>query len=169
MMKYDELKDYDIMDIEAMDDERLEKSESGKIQVTRVYIKSDVDAAIAELKEKLRYHCTTCPVKEQEDDVVSELKKDLEDAKATAYAESVDAGMRERRLKRALWLARTKRAEARKNYWYVRSIHEGDENLWSIDGSAVKYIGCIKRSNFDWLKLWSEVECKCLAKAEEYK
>ena len=45
-----ELKDYDIMDIEAMDDERLEKSESGKIQVTRVYIKSDVDASIDELK-----------------------------------------------------------------------------------------------------------------------
>ena len=60
-MKCDELKDYDIMDIEAMDDERLEKSESGKIQVTRVYIKSDVDAAIAELKQKLRDHCTTCP------------------------------------------------------------------------------------------------------------
>ena len=38
-----ELKDYDIMDIEAMDDERLEKSESGKIQVTRVYIKPEVD------------------------------------------------------------------------------------------------------------------------------
>ena len=29
-MKCDELKDYDIMDIEAMDDKRLEKSESGK-------------------------------------------------------------------------------------------------------------------------------------------
>lgn len=48
-----ELKDYDIMDIEAMDDERLEKSESGKIQVTRVYIKSDVDAVIAEYQEKI--------------------------------------------------------------------------------------------------------------------
>ena len=46
-----ELKDYDIMDIEAMDDERLEKSESGKIQVTRVYIKSEADKVIAELKK----------------------------------------------------------------------------------------------------------------------
>lgn len=46
-----ELKDYDIMDIEAMDDERLEKSESGKIQVTRVYIKSEVDKVIADLEE----------------------------------------------------------------------------------------------------------------------
>jgi hypothetical protein len=72
-------------------------------------------------------------------------------------------------LKRALWLARAKRAETRKNYWYVRSIHEGDKNMWSIDGSAVKYIGCIKRTNFEWLKIWSEVERKCLAKAEEYK
>ncbi len=43
-----------------------------------VYLKDEVDAAIAELKQK------------------------LEDAKATAYAESVDAGMENRRLKRAL-------------------------------------------------------------------
>lgn len=35
----------------------------------------------------------------------AELKHKLEDAKATAYAESVDAGMRERRLKRALYKA----------------------------------------------------------------
>ena len=47
-----ELKDYDIMDIEAMDDERLEKSESGRIQVTRVYIKSEADKVIAELKSQ---------------------------------------------------------------------------------------------------------------------
>lgn len=46
-----ELKDYDIMDIEAMDDERLEKSESGKIQATRVYLKSEADKAIADLEE----------------------------------------------------------------------------------------------------------------------
>ena len=45
-----------------------------------VYIKSEVDAAIAELKAK------------------------LEDVQATAYAESVDAGMENRRLKRALWI-----------------------------------------------------------------
>ena len=97
------------------------------------------------------------------------LKQKLEDAKATAYADIVDAGMRERRLKRALWLARAERAEARKNYWHARSIHEGDNRLWSIDGSAVKYIGCIKRTNFEWLKIWCEVEIKCRAKAEVYK
>ena len=46
---------------------------------------------------------------------------------------------------------------------------EGDKDVWSIDGSAVKYIGCIKRTNFDWLKTWSEVECKCRAKADQFK
>ena len=55
----------------------------GTIADAEVYLKKDVDAAIAELKAK------------------------LEDAQATAYAESVDAGMENRRLKRALWLART--------------------------------------------------------------
>ena len=49
-----ELKDYNTMDIEAMDDDRLEKSESGKIQVTRVYIKPEVDAVIAEKDAEIR-------------------------------------------------------------------------------------------------------------------
>jgi hypothetical protein len=105
---------------------------------------------------------------DEKDAEIAELKAKLEDAKASHYA-MVDAGMRERSLRRALWLSRAMRAEARKNYWYARSIHEGDERLWSIDGSAVKYIGCIKRPNFDWLKTWSDVESKCRAKAEEYR
>lgn len=36
---------------------------------------------------------------------VKELEKKIEDVQATAYAESVDAGMRERRLRRLLWHA----------------------------------------------------------------
>lgn len=65
----------------------------------RVYNKSDVDAAIDELKAE--HH------KERHEYIkmIAELKQKLEDAKATAYAESVDAGMRERRLKRALYKA----------------------------------------------------------------
>lgn len=46
-----------------------------------VYLKDEVDAAIAELKQK------------------------LEDVKASNYTESVDAGMENRRLKRALYKA----------------------------------------------------------------
>ena len=51
-MKCDELKDYDIMDIEYIDDERIKASLNGAVvPVTRVYIKAEVDEAIAELKE----------------------------------------------------------------------------------------------------------------------
>lgn len=60
----------------------LEPEEGGEpVEEETCYLKSDVDAVIAELKQK------------------------LEDAKAAAYTESVDAGMRERRLKRALYKA----------------------------------------------------------------
>ena len=111
-------------------------------------------------------------LKEKADEAIEELKTALnesEEARYEAGADAADYYQENRRLKRALWLARALRAEARKNYWYARSIHEGDERLWSIDGSEVKYIGCIKRNNFDWLKIWCEVEIKCRAKAEEYK
>lgn len=94
-----ELKDYDIMDIEAMDDERLEKSESGKIQVTRVYIKSDVDAAIAELKFAL---------------------KESEEARYEAGADAADYYQETRRLKRALWLARAYRAIMTLDYFTLK-------------------------------------------------
>ena len=123
-------------------------------KVIGVCLATEVDEAIAELKAENE-----------------RLKKCEIWMKQHFYCEEVIAceSAKNRRLKRALWLARAKRVEARKNYWYVRSIHEGDENLWSIDGSAVKYIGCIKRTNFEWLKIWSEVEIKCQTKAEEYK
>ena len=65
-----------------------EYTKTGDDEAAQVYLKEDVDAVIAELNQK------------------------LEDAKATAYAESVDAGMENRRLKRALWMAR---AESAKN------------------------------------------------------
>lgn len=103
------------------------------------------------------------------DKVIAELKKKLEDVQASMYCDVVDANMENRRLKRALWLERARRAAARKNYWYARSCHEGYDFSVSIDGSHVKYIGCIKRTNYDWLLTWSEVEHKCRAKAEEYK
>ena len=47
---------------------------------TPVYLKEDVDAAIAELKRKLQDQCISCPVKMQEDDVVAELKADYREA-----------------------------------------------------------------------------------------
>ena len=81
-----------------------------------VYLKDEVDAAIAELKQK------------------------LEDAKATAYAESVDAGMENRRLKRALY-------KACANWAHYRVFVRFKTNEMA----------------------WEYVERKCRAKAEEYK
>ena len=106
-----------------------------------VYLKEDADAVIAGLKQKLQDQCISCPVKMQEDDVVSELKQSLEDAKATAYAESVDAGMENRRLKRALWLARAER---------------GHDNSILLLSKFMRNV-------------WDNVERKCLKKAEQYK
>ena len=71
---------------------------------------AEKDAEIAELKKKLmpclNGDCIlTCEVVEKYGKENAELKAKLEDAKATAYAEMVDAGMRERRLRRALYKA----------------------------------------------------------------
>lgn len=70
----------------------------------------------------------------------AELKQKLEDAKASAYAESVDAGMRERRLKRALYKACAN---------------------WAHHRVFVRF-----KTNE---KAWENVERKCRTKAEKYK
>lgn len=85
---------------------------------------------------------------EEVDDAIAELKQKLEDAKATAYAEMVDAGMRERRLKRALWLARAWGANQRTKY---------------LDLFLTGRAHAIRK--YKWIKITS----KCRAKAKEYK
>ena len=97
----------------------------------KAYDIDEVDAAIAELK-----------------DVIHELQVDLEGAKATAYADSVDAGMRERRLRRALWLARTLRAMDIQRWWLSATL------------APITERAC---------RVWNNIEIKCLKKAEEYK
>ena len=78
---------------------------------------AEKDAEIAELKKKLmpclNGDCIlTCEVVEKYGKENAELKKKLDDVQASHYAEMVDAGMRERRLRRALLLARAERAMA---------------------------------------------------------
>lgn len=96
-----------------------------------MYSKSEVDASIAELKAK------------------------LEDVQATAYAESVDAGMRERKLKRALWLARANRA-LEKIAWF---------KLWNASISTMNPEDGARQEFDNWKKALG----KCLAKAKAYK
>lgn len=78
---------------------------------------------------------------------IDELKQKLEDAKATAYTESVDANMEIRRLQRALYNLRARYADMMQNR-YIESKTDG----W------------VHRVN-----KWIEVERRCLNKAEEYR
>ena len=95
------------------------------------------DKEIAELKQKL----------EDVNELIKTARKMLEDAKAAHYAEMVDAGMRERRLRRALWNLRACYADMMQ-----KRIIE------------CKCDGWVHR-----VDKWIEVERRCLKKAEEYK
>ena len=93
-------------------------------------------------------------------DEINDLRVDLEGAKATAYAESVDAGMENRKLKRALWLARAERAKERKYRYETWERHEESKVYKDYDMIAI--VGRKART-------WSKVESKCRDKAKEYK
>lgn len=88
-----------------------------------VYLKEDVDAVIAGLKQKLQDQCISCPVKMQEDDVIAEKDNEI------------------RRLKRALWLARS---------------YRGRDNSILLPSKFMRNV-------------WDNVERKCLKKSEQYK
>lgn len=78
------------------------------------------------------------------DAAIAELKAKLESVHASAYADGVDAGMRERRLKRALWKACANCAKSFKTTAEMVGAH--------VD--AVK---------------WDNMERKYLKKAQEYR
>ena len=154
-MKCDELKDYNIMDIEAMDDERLEESESGMIQVTRVYIKHEVDEAIAELKT-------------ENDRLKQWMKKHF-------YCEEMLAvEKREHKAtKRALWLARANNAKLWANFWF--DVFPSEYNKYDIigrmEGNEKEFIlTTLKthRTASEWVGVWEIIDKKCRAKAKEY-
>ena len=95
--------------------------------LTEYYEAGEVDEALAELEAEN-----------------AELRKEIESLKASHYAESVDTGMREHRLKRVLWLARAEMART----------------------SALVFWN--RKDDYNYNK-WKKVERKCRAKAEEYK
>lgn len=121
------------------------------------YLKSEADKVIAELKDKCQMHdffwegCgfakrgfkNTIAVSEAFDRLEAEnaeLKQKLESVQASAYADSVDAGMRERRLRRAL---------------YKACAH------WAHMAVAFYCSYFVKDR-------WRKMEIKCLKKLEEY-
>ena len=104
------------------------------------YDVDEMDLYIAELEQKL-----------------AEKDKEIESLKASHYAESVDAGMRERRLKRALYKACANWAKCEERI-SNRDAYEASEYLPSAEDKFRKKA-----------ERWSEMERKCREKAEQYK
>ena len=146
-----ELKDYDIMDIEAMDDERLEKSESGRIQVTRVYIKSEVDKVIDELKAKLKVQTSN-----------AEEAWKLKDSYHTDYSEAVEElfkknkQLRHNKYKRCLSMADFCESQ----HHYYNTLGNG---FWLVRGDKEKRDEYRKKASDFWWKYhkrWLELADK---------
>lgn len=99
---------------------------------------------------------------------ITTLKSEIESLKATHDTEMMDAGMHERRLKRALWLARANKAESEARGWYHSNAYIIKyDGLHNIKG--VLYGKGFKRYPDEWMKLWIKIESLCLKKAEEYR
>lgn len=118
------------------------------------------------------YPASTLVIRKQYvDAAITELKAKLESVQATAYAESVDAGMRERRLKRALWLARAERAKETQFLWQVYchcdKLYFCKPFCVSTRKNPYRYISHM--NVVEWDEFWGKIKNKCLAKAEEYK
>lgn len=112
----------------------------GTIADAQVYLKKDVDAAIAELKAKLD---KAIAERDGNQVCIDALKQKLENVQASMYADVVDANMENRRLRRALYKACAE---------------------WAL--STIAWLDCIDQGNP--IK-WGEMRRKCLEKVEEYK
>ena len=85
---------------------------------------------------------------DQVNKAIEEKNAEIENIKAAHYAEMVDAGMRERKLERALWFTRALRARDIQRWWIAATCATKTERACSV---------------------WNNVERKCRNKAEKYK
>ena len=94
-------------------------------------------------------------VLDKKDAEIESLKAKLESVQASAYADSVDAGMRERRLRLALWLARG----------YIMTLLKRDFQRLAYQCNNDDYKNNLLRRRNRYYDLYE----KCLKKAEEYR
>lgn len=155
----------------------LEPEEGGKlVEEETCYLKSDVDAVIAE-KDKALEFAKALTLKDieiikEKDNEIAELKAKLESVQASTYVDSVDAGMRERKLKRALCFARAMNAKNSYLKWNLFANFESKEKLFTIDEcdeTPGTTDGQVLRTYTEWMRIWQKVERKCREKAEQYK
>ena len=117
----------------------------------KVYLRSDVDEAIAELKAKLE---TVNELVKTSNDLYDRA---VESLKESHYAEMVDAGMRERRLRRLLWHAISLFCARSCEYFSGIMSH-------CLMGQDDLYRRCEEKKN-----KYLHAMYKCREKAEEYK
>lgn len=117
----------------------------GTIADADVYLKEKVDAEIAELKQK------------------------LESVQASMYADVVDANMENRRLKRALWLARAGEAAKEVNYWTCENESSYAIVDFNVYHETIVSYKAPHHRPYKWIQIWENVERKCRTKAEEYR
>lgn len=104
-----------------------------------VYSKSDVDAFIDELKQKLQDQCISCPVKMQEDDVVSELKAENEKLKAQfvpLYEELKRVKDENENLKNNLFVVETDIAMAARWRKVSEELPQNGQDVWAYDSRS---------------------------------
>ena len=107
---------------------------------SEVYLKSEVDAFITELKDEI---------------------KRKEGVEIRWFERCIEARTENRKLKRALWIARAKIAKA------MKAVDNLD-NYLSLHKNS-KWFGIYATRIDTWYYKWDNVERKCLKKAEEYK
>ena len=136
-------KDKEIAELKA-ENERLKKQSSCTF--------SDDSLRVRQLKRKIADNSEKILELQKALDValseVYSLLDKIESLKASHYAEMVDAGMENRKLKRALWLTRALRARDIQRWWIAATCSKTTERACSV---------------------WNNVERKCREKAEEYK
>ena len=128
---------------------------------------AEKDAEIAQLKDKLRHYPIMTKLIDNGNKEIAELKAKLERVQASMDADLIDAGMENRRLKRALWLMRAER-------YKMREFIAREEANWHDLMAWSQFIR--KRTYNQWVDqllriahLANKLHNKCLANAEEYK
>ena len=109
-------------------------------------------------------YCTDCVcvipsevyLKSEADKVIAELKQKLESVQASMYADVVDANMENRKLRRALWIARAYFCGRSSEYFsgMASRCKIGQEDFYKkVSEKAQRYL---------------KASYKCRAKAEDY-
>jgi hypothetical protein len=142
----------EVMNVMQVSGERIPSGYYKKPEVDAVI--AEKDAEIAELKQKLD---KAIAERDGNQVCIDALKKKLENVQASMYCDVVDANMENRRLKRALWIARAYFCGRSSEYFsgMASRCKIGQEDFYKkVSEKAQRYL---------------KASYKCRAKAEEYK